>query len=167
MSDRIITFPNGVIKDFGKRMSLVSDINVTGTVFSVDFYVSNGAYFQFTKDTACGEDFVVQAAAYGVEQRIKNATNLASTKRTPETICQIIQDTLASFNEEGWNTGRGAGKGTAAPSTYELAYLSVEGNTKESWEALGVDKRNVRKDPRVNKAFYELQAKSIKLPEAA
>ena len=169
MSDRIISFDNGKEKNFGVRAGLLSETVTTETGFSVTFYVSNGQYFTFTRDNVSTDAFTIAAAAYGVEQRVKSATNMKQEVRTEQKICEVVLEVLSSLSSEGWTSTRTSGNGTAAkPSILEQAFLSVEGNTKEAWDSLDVvAKRNARKDKRVNKAFLLLQAKQIDLDEAA
>jgi len=168
MSDRIISFSNGVSKNFGVRAGLLSDTTLTDNGFTIDFYVSNGHMFTFSRENVSTDPFTIAAAAYGVEQRVKSATNMKQEERTADKIAEQVLKVLTSLKEEGWTATRQAGTGTSKPSTLEQAFLSVEGNTKEAWESMDANaKRNVRKDKRVNKAFLLLQADAIDLDEAA
>lgn len=163
MSDRIISFPNGVSKNFGVRAGLLSDTTLTDNGFTVDFYVPNGHSFQFSRENVSTDKFTIAAAAYGVEQRVKSATNMKPEERTADKIAEQVLKVLTSLKEEGWTAARQAGTGTSKPSTYEKAFLAVEGNTQDMWDALSApEKRNVRKDPEVNAAYLEIQTKIAK-----
>ena len=167
MSDRIVSFPNGVSKNFGVRSGLLSETNLTENGFTVNFYVSNGSLFTFERADVSNDAFTIAAAAYGVEQRVKAATNMKQEERTEVRIAEAVEKTLTSLSE-GWTATRQAGVGSSKPSILEQAFLSVEGNTKEMWDSMDVvAKRNVRKDKKVNKAFLLLQAEAIDLDEAA
>jgi flagellar biosynthesis GTPase FlhF len=168
MSDRIVSFPNGVSKNFGVRSGLLSETNITENGFTVNFYVSNGSLFTFERADVSNDAFTIAAAAYGVEQRVKAATNMKQEERTEAKIAEAVEKTLTALSE-GWTATRQAGVGSASkPSILEQAFLSIEGNTKETWDSMDViAKRNVRKDKRVNKAFLLLQAQAIDLDEAA
>jgi hypothetical protein len=167
MSDRIISFSNGVEKNFGKVSVLLSEVITTLTGFSVNFYISNGKLLTFTREDVSNDAFTIAAAAYGVEQRVKAATNLKQEDRTAEKVAELVEKVLTTLSESGWTSTRNSGSGAASkPSTFELAFLSVEGNTKEAWDALdSAAKRNVRKDPRVNKAYLQIQADAVVIPE--
>jgi hypothetical protein len=160
MSDRIVSFPNGVSKNFGVRSGLLSETNLTENGFTVNFYVSNGSLFTFERADVSNDAFTIAAAAYGVEQRVKAATNMKQEGRTEVKIAETVEKTLTSLSE-GWTAPRQAGSGSSKPSI-----LSIEGNTKETWDSMDVvAKRNVRKDKKVNKAFLLLQADAIDLDE--
>ncbi len=152
-----------VVKDFGVRSDLLSETTLTETGFAVNFYVSNGQHFSFAKEDVSNDPFILAAAAYGVDQRVKVATNMRQDSRTPEFIASKVADALASFEKDGWAVTRSSGTGIVKQSILAQAYLSIEGNTQEMWDALDVkEKQLIRSvDKRVDKAFYRLKSESI------
>lgn len=154
---RNISFSNDKTKDFGVRADLLSDVTLTDTGFTIDFYVSNGDLHSLSHETGEVSDLTKQAAAYGIEQRIKTSANLKADARTPEKISEIVAKSINALQEHGWQPTRSVGT-TPTASILEQAFLAKEGNTKEMWDALDiVGKRVVRKDAVVNKEYLRLQ----------